>query len=355
MRHLGLFAVVGASLLGTSAIAVAEPDVFITADARTHQLEATIKDGPNVRASDITIADLYAKPAMAPVRASVVRAYADGDEPVAVAFVISGEEIWTGNDTFETDDAALYFGALKGVESGIDMMALPQVVPHGSEATIVTYATGAQIAMPLGPIARLTGAALGSQLQYKNKIGDDLVSGITVGLHELERSSLPRKALIVIGDGNDTNNEAAKAQLAELKRQARTVGIDLFAIVYKSPVSDPETVITAMIPAARTVNSFDGRAAELASISSRITNRYYVTFPGDDMLWDGAEHDLVVRLAGTEVDAVTLTLPGSPARPAWWRIFMTGWFLQLGAGILLAGGIVLLRKLTDRRCRLPGT
>jgi len=102
------------------------------------------------------------------------------------------------------------------------------------------------------------------------------------GLAELSRVSTARKALIVIGDGNDTNNEAAKGQLADLKKQANAQHIQMFAIIYKSAVSSEGSVITTMIGNAKTVNSIDGIASELNAIIARMADRYYLEFPGYD-------------------------------------------------------------------------
>jgi hypothetical protein len=234
-------------------------------------------------------------------------------------------------------------------------MQLAKLTPGSSEATIITYSTGAQIRTPMGPIRNLAGASLGSQHDYRAQIGDDLVSGITLGMHELERSHSMRRALIVIGDGNDTNNEVAKTQLVELKHEARAQGIEMFSIIYKGELSDPANVITSMIPGSVTVNSMDGMMAQTVTIAQRLTNRYYVTFDGSDLQWDGRPHDLMIRLGGADLDPATVTLPGSPAGKPWWRWFATQWFAQLGVGLLLVGGLVAIRRLTDGRSRSSTT
>ena len=100
---------------------------------------------------------------------------------------------------------------------------------------------------------------------------------------ELTKVSTARKALIVVGDGNDTNNEAAKAALAELKK--RRENIDVSAVRRDLQVRRCRAsgnVITTMIPTAKTVNSIDGIASELNAIIAQMADRYYVTFPGYD-------------------------------------------------------------------------
>ena len=90
--------------------------------------------------------------------------------------------------------------------------------------------------------------------------------------------------LIVVGDGNDTNNDAAKGQLADLKKQARRQHVQTFAIVYKATLLERRaTSSPTMIPATQTVTPTDGhRASSVDAIVARMDDRYYLTFPGYD-------------------------------------------------------------------------
>ena len=65
------------------------------------------------------------------------------------------------------------------------------------------------------PLGSLSGSALGTQKDYKDTKGYELVKGVELALAELRKVQNPRKVLIVITDGNDTNNDAAKGQLVE--------------------------------------------------------------------------------------------------------------------------------------------
>ena len=196
----------------------------------------------------------------------------------------------------------------------IDKLQLGNAGPPGSKGIVVSFSTGAEIKVPMGDLKLITGGALGGQKDYRGKIGTDMVQGITMGLAELSKVSTARKALIVVGDGNDTNNEAAKTALADLKKQAGKQNIQMFAIIYKSAVSSEGAVITTMIPGAKTVNSIDGIASELNAIIARMADRYYLTFPGFDektdtgLPWDGKDHDLVIKIDQTDLEPVTMTL-----------------------------------------------
>ena len=100
----------------------------------------------------------------------------------------------------------------------------------------------------MGPLANITGPSFGTQKDYQNTKGDELVKGIELALAELHKVKTARKALIVISDGADTNPDAAKSQLANLKKQAAQDHIQTFAIIYKGVQlgAEPVNVVPAM-------------------------------------------------------------------------------------------------------------
>ncbi|HEY5950077.1 MAG TPA: FHA domain-containing protein [Kofleriaceae bacterium] len=277
------------------------------------KLEATIIGGPNVPVEKFSISTTN-KNQKVTLKADKRREYSEGTETITIGLVINGQMIWIGNDDYETDENAKYAGVLKSLEQAIDKLQLGKAGPPGSKGFVVSYSTGAEIKVPTGDLTLVTGGALGGQKDYQNKIGNDLVQGISTAMAELSKVSTARKALIIVGDGNDTNNDIAKAQLKDYRDQARKQNIQLFAIIYKSAVSSEGAVITTMIPGAKTVNSIDGIASELNAIIARMADRYYLEFPGYDatlkqgLPWDGKEHDLTIKIDQTELEPVTLTL-----------------------------------------------
>ncbi len=58
---------------------------------------------------------------------------------------------------------------------------------------VITYATKAEIKLPMGPLDRLSGAALGTQKDYMSTTGLELVKGIEPALAELKKVSNPRQ------------------------------------------------------------------------------------------------------------------------------------------------------------------
>lgn len=195
---------------------------------------------------------------------------APAPDSVAIAIVFNGQEIWVGNDDIETDENARYAGALKHLETAIDAAKLASAGGAGSKAVVVSYSTGAELRVPMLDLDKLGGSALGSQKDYRGKIGTDLIQGIVMAQAELSRATAAHKAMIVIGDGNDTNDETAASELRRLAAELKTQKVGVFAIVYKSAVSSEGDVIHMIAPGLKTVNSADGFAAELVAIMAKV-------------------------------------------------------------------------------------
>jgi len=302
-------------------------------------IDITVIGGPKLPLEKFglstTNSKLGQKVSFAPIK---LREYTEGTETIAIALVICGQMIWIGNDDYETDENAKYQGVLKNLEAAIDKLQLGNAGPSGSKGVVISYSQGAEIKVPMTELKNITGGALGAQKDYKDKIGTDMVSGITMGVAQLTNVTTARKALIVVGDGTDTNPEAAKQQLVNLKKDALKQNIQMFAVIYKSAVSgDAPTVITTMIPGAKTVNSIDGIASEMDGIIQRMKDRYYLTFPGqkDDLYYpfDNKEHEMVLKIDQAEQEPVNLTLGPTWEPPKgmslWWL------WIVIPVGVLL--------------------
>jgi hypothetical protein len=306
-------------------------------------IEVTVVGGQKLPIEKFSISTLN-KNTRVTMKAEKLRPYTEGTETIAIALVINGQMIWIGTDAWATEGSNAnesYPGVLNNLETAINSLNLGSAGPAGSKGMIVSYSQGAEIKVPMGDLKLITGGALGKQEDYKNKIGTDMVQGISMALAELSKVSTARKALIVVGDGNDTNNDVAKVELADYKKQAVKQGVQLFAIIYKSAISTDGAVITTMIPGAKTVNSVDGIASELNGIIARMADRYYLTFPGFDektgeaLPFDNREHDIVLKIDQQDAEPISLTLA-----PAWAPPVHNGfpWLIVL----LVIGGLLFL-------------
>jgi len=284
-------------------------------------IEATIVNGPKVPLEKFTISAVGPDKQRVTIKASKLREYTEGKETIAIALVINGQELWVGNEEVEQDPSAAYPGALKNLEGAIDKMGLANAGPPGSKGVIISYSNGAEVkGTGVVDLKNMTGAALGGEKDYYKHLGTDMVQGIQLAYAKLKEITSSRKAMIVVGDGTDTDADKAKSALADLKKKLKAENIQAFGIIYKprEELNERPQVITTLIPGVKTVNSMDGIAAALAEIVESMKNRYYLTFPGYDenlgvgLPWDTKDHDLTIKIDQTELEAVTM-----PLAPKW--------------------------------------
>jgi hypothetical protein len=199
------------------------------------------------------------------------------DHPLAVALVVNGQETWIGNDDYEPvrdplhpdrPNPARVSGVLKPLKIALDSMPFAPCAPRGSKGLVVTFGDKAEVVKPLGDLAQLDGAALGDQRAYSRRLGTALVLGVELGLDQLASTSAARKVMIVISDGNDTDNDAGASQLAALR--ARSGGVEVYAIEYKGLMSDPTSITDSLTRDVVSVRNPVEVIAALAAIRARV-------------------------------------------------------------------------------------
>jgi hypothetical protein len=254
---------------------------------------------------------------------------------------MNGWEIWIGNDDVLPDgDPSRFPGVLKSLEAALDKVSFKDAGPPGSLGIVISYADSATIRIPMGPLDRITGSALGTQKDYFGTQGVELVKGVDLALSELHKVQVSRKVLIVVCDGIDKNMEAAKGQLTALKARAAADKIETFAIIYKGAQSSDGNVISAMVPGTQTVNTAENIATSIQGILARMADRQYLAFPGFDpklglgLSWDGKPHNLILKIEKDDTDAVELTLA-----PPWH--LPKGGFPWLVVILVVVGALVL--------------
>jgi hypothetical protein len=280
---------------------------------RAPRVEVTVIGGAKVPLDKFALSTTHENQKVT-VKAERLREYAEGAETLAIALVINVQ-----NTSIDADNCVRDPALLAHIASAIDKVRLGTAAPPGSKGVVVSYSSGAEIRVPMGDLTFITGSALGTNKDYSG-IGNDMVQGIRLGMAELSRVTTARKALIVIGEGNDANAEVANRVTTDLTSQAHNQNIQLFAIIYKDLIAREKTVITAMIPSAKKADSSEGIAVELNNIVARMADRYYLTFPGYDentgigLPWDGRDHNLILTIDQTDLNPFTLTLA-----PQWGR------------------------------------
>jgi hypothetical protein len=277
------------------------------------QVEVTVIGAPNLTADKFALIDKTAKPPIE-MKALSKRGFLQGTETLAVAIVMLGWEQWIGNESYRAeDDPTRVKGVLVPLQAALDKLNFKDAGPPGSVGMVITYATKAEIKLPMGSLDKLSGAALGTEQDYKGTTGLELVKGIELALAELKKTSNPRKVLIIITDGNDSNADAAKGALQQLKKQAQAERVQVSAIVYSAPESGPNNVILNVFQTS-TVNTVDNIAVSVNAILQRMADRQYLTFAGFNketklgFKWDGKEHDLVLKIDKDETEPAQVRL-----------------------------------------------
>lgn len=224
------------------------------------RIEVTVVGAPDLPTDKFTLVDVSANPPVQ-LKATSRRAYSQGNEPVAIAILMLGWEQWIGNDTYLPEsDPTRVKGVLNPLRAALDKLDLKGATPAGSLGMVVTYGMTAKVRLPMGPIDKLRGAALGTQKDYHREASFELVKGMELALAELGKATTPRKVLLFLTDGNDTNNDAAKGKLSTLRKVAWGDRVELAAIVYKAADSGPGNLVAGLTPRVSTVTTLEGLA-----------------------------------------------------------------------------------------------
>jgi hypothetical protein len=282
------------------------------------RIEVRVIGAPNLTANKFVLVDKSVRPPFE-MKASSRRGFLQGSETLAVAIVMLGWEPWIGNTSYRDEsDKTRVGGVLAPLQAALDRLNFKDAGPPGSVGMVITYSEEANIKLPMGPIERLSGGALGTEKDYIGTTGFELVKGIELALAELRKVSKQRKVLIIITDGNDSSSpEAAKAKLQMLKQQANGDQVQVEAIVYRAAESGPNNVVLGVFSTS-TVSIVDNIAVTVNAILQRMANRQYLTFPGFNketklgFSWDGKPHELVLKIDKDESEPVTV-----PLAPIW--------------------------------------
>jgi hypothetical protein len=194
--------------------------------------------------------------------------------PYSLAIVMNTWELWLGNDKIANaklpaDDPSRTPGILTSLAAAFTKLDLARTAPPGSRAMVITFADKATVRSPLAPITGFTGATLGTQDDYFGTAGRELVAGVTLALDQLAKAPTPRKVLLVLCDGTDTDLDAAMTQLPKLKAQAARDGIEVHALVYRiaNPLLTPEiNLVPRLTDHMKVVTSFENVEADLRHI-----------------------------------------------------------------------------------------
>ncbi len=171
---------------------------------------------------------------------------------------------------------------------------------------MVVFASGPELAVPLTPG--------NEEVRYRvltTKWGGStaLYDGVILGLNELKKSKLRRKALLVVSDGGENNSRYSRP---EFKRVIEESDALIYAIGFESGQANfPLLKWMAEMSGGLAISAqAEGLPDIAAKVALELRNRYVLGFSAADIPHDGKVHSLRVELN---------TPPGAPSLKASWR------------------------------------
>jgi len=297
------------------------------------------------------------------VDANSVVTFNESDEPMALVVLVQGNFRWMGNEQYADPDdpetGAIYNGAHIGLGPAID--ALAKAGPESSRAALLVYTDGkAIVRQPMGPARSMTAASLGPQTDFKEYISKPLLVGLTESWKILSNEPNSRRVLVVIGDGNDDNEDIA-GELRKVITDLDKAEVEVYSIYYTAVAEDGPQGRQNMkaIGSARdnVATSRENFKAYAESIVEFIGARYYVDFTAPLAYEPGSSHEVTVAIKRNEgeplvSDPQLIELPKDfvrviPEKKSYWWVWVI-----LGAVILILL-VIIIKAIRARRRRQP--
>lgn len=258
--------------------------------------DVIVVGGPNgVPKSSWTLAQVDVQPP-AVMSAIDLRTHVDSRDNLAIALVVEGHKIFVGTDEYEVLDNH-FPGVISNLQGVVAAISKADPTPT-SEGMVIVYGRGARVLAPLQPLTKLASTSLGQQSDYELEVARDLVEGVKKALDGLLSTTAARKALIVVGDGADTNIDTARARLTELRKEAERARVELYAINYSAGIGDELSVIKALVRDPIIAADADQIEPAARAIVDRINDRFVLTFELPPTALDWCPHEFQLLLDG---------------------------------------------------------
>jgi hypothetical protein len=291
-------------------------------------------------------------PVVIPASRSVT--YRESDDPMALVILVQGNFRWMGNETFKAQDdpedqGTVYEGAFRGLGPAIDILA--KAGPAGSKAALMVYTERQALAkQAMGDAAGLSAAALGGQQDYGENLSQPLILGLTEAWKTLAKMPGYRKVLVVIGDGQDDKAEPG-ADIKKVTGDLEDAGIEVYSIYFNPHDDGPQgqqNMAKIGLTQHLTASSRDDFKTLAGTVVEAINAVFYVDFAGEQINFDGTQHEFVLAVAGEEQPPQMLALPtvirpSAEGRSLWW-VWLLVIFLLL---VLIVVVILILRRSPD--------
>ncbi|HEX3877998.1 MAG TPA: VWA domain-containing protein [Bryobacteraceae bacterium] len=204
-----------------------------------------------------------------------ITAFAMEDEPVAIGLIFDHSASVAGIHRVESETTRTFLGTSNPEDDYF-------LVDFGSEAKLSV------------PLTNGTGEVRYRILTTKWGGATALLDAVALGLKELHKSKLTRKALLVVTDGGDNHSRYTRTELANLVEETDAL---IYPIALESTDSNFGLLKwMADTSGGRLIFVRQDLPDIAAKIALELRNRYVLGFPADQMAHDGKSHSLHVDL-----------------------------------------------------------
>lgn len=216
--------------------------------------------------------------------------FAMEDEPIAVGLVF---------------DHSGSVGRSVGPEARATRLFLETSNPN-DEFFLVIFASNPEVTLPL---TRDAGEIQNRVFRIQSGGWTALYDAVVLGLHELEKSNLKRKALLVVSDGGENHSRFSHRELQTRIEESDAL---IYSIVFDTHATDfPLMKWMAELSGGRAFEASMGGLDDIAAkIGLELRNRYVLGFSANGVPRDGRLHSLRVQIVPPR---------GMPPLKASWR------------------------------------
>ena len=263
--------------------------------------------------------------------------------PLAIAFVVCSDRSWLRAGIVDSDRRTL--GGL-AIAEGMLREVSALVGTTETKVVLVTYDHEAHVVAPPVDLQHFLNQPLGVGENF-NRDGRDLAGGISLGLEQLATIATPRKLLVVLGDGNASDEADTRAALVGLEERARDEGVEVAAITYplnfEGDRPRKRSIMTSIFTTPREVSSVSDAVEAMRAILAQSRDRYRIQIDGSSLAWAGRLHILTLAAGEVHIAHHSILLPvhATPGRLSSWR-----WAL-----VAIAVGVFTTLLLVVRRWR----
>ena len=219
-----------------------------------------------------------------------ITAFAMEDEPIAVGLVF--------------DRSASVEEVIQEESRAADLFL--RTANPADEYFLVVFGSKPALAVPL---TRGTDSVRYRVLRAGSTGWTALYDAVVMGLNELKKSGLRRKALLLVSDGGENHSRYNKAAVENVVEEGDA---QIYAIGFRT--SDTNFAVLNWMAELSGGRLIPARPAELPDVAAKIglelRNRYVLGFRAGDIARDAKYHRLRVELVPP---------PGLPPLRAWWR------------------------------------